>query len=120
MVKRASNNVKMGTKKDNIAMYVKFIKRKRGVLKKAMEMAAQCIKRVYMLIHDRQSNQLVTYNSNPIEFSLDDIAFLMETMASQSIEKYGDSNYNQISGKPYLKKSSVPLDVDSRVGSEEE
>ena len=98
-------------------MKVKFTKRKRGLLKKAMEMASQCKKKVFLLIHDEESNHLVTYNSSPVDFCLDQIATMMNDKKAPICEKYDDSFYKLIVDQPYLKQSALPREPEKKAVS---
>ena len=52
-----------------------YFKRKRGLLKKCIEMSLRLQQDVYMVIYDKKAKKLVEFNSTP-EFDLDAITKL--------------------------------------------
>ena len=66
-------------------------------------MAKQCRKMVYVVMHDDDTNHLVTYNSSPADFTLDRIETLLNRKEPATVEQFDDSNYDFILDQPYLK-----------------
>lgn len=44
---------------------VTYFKRKRGILKKAIELSTICDQDVFMMVLDKKNNRLVEFNSTP-------------------------------------------------------
>ena len=89
---------------------VRFAKRKRGILKKAMEMAQICKKKVFLIVHDEDTNHLITYNSHPVDFSVDAIDAILDDKSHGRLEKYDDQHYHTLMKGPYLKQSEIPVE----------
>ena len=49
---------------DKVGRYVTFCKRKRGVIKKAMELSILCGQDVMLTIYDKEKKKLVQYQSD--------------------------------------------------------
>ena len=44
---------------------LKYVKRKRGLVKKAMEMNRICHKKVYLVVHDPENDHIALFNTHP-------------------------------------------------------
>ena len=51
---------------------VTYFKRKRGILKKCMELSTKCNQKVYLYMADSDNKQLVEYCSTP-EFNINEV-----------------------------------------------
>lgn len=63
--------------KNKIDRNVTFCKRKKGLIKKAMELSVMCDQDVALFIFDKEKNKFIAYNSSK-EFSLLKIGALNE------------------------------------------
>jgi hypothetical protein len=61
--------IEMKKIEDNKMRNITFHKRKRGFLKKAIELSELCGKQMIIFIWDKEKNKLVHYQSNP-DFNL--------------------------------------------------
>ena len=50
---------------DHLKRGIAYSKRKRGVIKKAMELSKLCNQEIFMLIFDRDKQRIVQYSSTP-------------------------------------------------------
>ena len=57
---------------------VSYFKRKRGCLKKCIELSMKCGQDIFMVMVDKKSKRLVEFNSTP-DFDLKTVVDLMET-----------------------------------------
>ena len=57
---------------------VSYFKRKRGCLKKCIELSMKCGQDVFMVMVDKKSKRLVEFNSTP-DFDLKTVVDLMDT-----------------------------------------
>ena len=48
----------------HLVQRLKYVKRKRGLIKKAMEMNRMCNQKVFLVLHDPETDHLAIYNSN--------------------------------------------------------
>ena len=64
-----------------------YFKRKRGLLKKCIEMSLRCKQDVYMVIYDKKAKKLVEFNSTP-EFDHNAVTKLMIPGSPLNLSKY--------------------------------
>ena len=57
---------------------VSYFKRKRGCLKKCIELSMKCGQDIFMVMVDKKSKRLVEFNSTP-DFDLKTVVDLMDT-----------------------------------------
>ena len=79
-------------------------KRKRGILRKAIELCNMCDQEMYIAIFDRKKNILVQYKSNDIMMP----SKLLELQSRSSIthERYDNSDYEDLESK-FLTKEKL-------------
>jgi len=76
---------------------VTFCKRKKGIIKKAIEISKLCDKEVALYILDRKANKLVVYNSG-VNFEINEIHKYANGPLSRNsaFEKYSDADYEAL------------------------
>ena len=73
-------------------------KRKRGLIRKAIELCKLCDQAIYLAIFDQEKNTLVQYKSSEIF----DPELLLRLQKSSSVldnEKYDNGDYEKLQGK---------------------
>ena len=87
------------------ARNLSYNKRKRGLLRKAIELSAFCEQDIFMVIFDRNKNRLVEFNSSR-EFSLGTLKkmFLSANLRKVRHEKYLNEDYDLLEKDLYDKK----------------
>ena len=91
---------------DDKMRYVTFEKRKRGFLKKAIELSLMCDKQMLIFIYDNVSNKLVHYQSHS-DFTLGSVETCQDNLALQ-IETYDNANYEM------MEKQRITIDNKNR------
>ena len=87
---------------------VTFQKRKRGLLKKAIELSSLCEQQILMFIYDREKNSLVHYQSH-IDFDLAATCklFSPSDIVDLKMEKYDNDNYEMMDKERIIKEDVV-------------
>ena len=71
--------------------------RKRGLLKKAMEISMLCAQNIFMVMFDPTKNKIVIYrSSNDLDSTKIDDLFNGAHMRTAHVEYYTDDNYDQM------------------------
>lgn len=83
---------------DPVARNVTYCKRKKGLLKKAMELSILCGQCIYLVIYDKQKEKVVKYQ-NTLDFSLDTVDKLLKGSfpKNEYFENHMDSDYLEVS-----------------------
>ena len=81
-------------------------KRKRGIVRKAIELSQICEQELYIAIYDKEKDQLVQYKSSAF-LSPEKLTVLQN--ASQSHEKYDNGDYEMLSGKFVTKEKLLAI-----------
>ena len=82
---------------------IAYFKRKRGILKKAMELSMICDQDIYMMIYDRKQGRVVEFQSTP-NFSLDSVKDLLRQQEHKfAYELYENDDYGKINVKSLTK-----------------
>ena len=68
-----------------------YFKRKRGILKKCIEMSTKCHQDVFMVIYDKKNQTLVEFNSTP-NFDIDEVMWVKLKEHSMSYQLYGNAD----------------------------
>ena len=82
--------------KDDTKRYVSFCKRKRGFLKKAIELSCLCDQYIHVTIFDKTKQRLVEYSSHD-EFSHRVVSNLINLNSGITHERYNNLDYNLFS-----------------------
>ena len=82
---------------DQVKRNVTFCKRKKGIIKKAIEISKLCDKEVALYILDKKTNKLVAFNSTS-NFEIDSIyKYVNGPLArSSTFEKYTNADYDAV------------------------
>lgn len=88
-----------------------YSKRKRGILKKAIELSQKCKKHVFLAIFDSESRHLLMYTSNPNKLNESTISKLNDSKENGDIthEVYSNNHYNMLAEKSYIAQSKEPI-----------
>ena len=78
----------MEAKKEMLRTY---FKRKRGILKKCIEMSTKCHQDVYLIIYDKKNQTLVEFNSTP-NFDVDELMRVKQDEHNMSYQLYGNAD----------------------------
>ena len=78
----------MEATKDQLRSY---FKRKRGMLKKCIEMSTKCHQDVFLVIYDKKNQTLVEFNSTP-NFDIDELMRVKLNEQSMSYQLYGNAD----------------------------
>ena len=83
---------------DKVSRNVTFCKRKKGLIKKAMEMSLLCGQQVAVHIYDSVKSKLVIYQSTP-DFDIRRISSLVESPIANNgmFELYTNEHYQSLS-----------------------
>lgn len=82
---------------------IAYSKRKRGVLKKLIELSEMCSQDIFMVIWDKEKRKLVHYQSN-IDFNINKVnEIVLNNSKNSNSECYQNSNYNLLENERILK-----------------
>ena len=86
---------------DRNARRITYLKRKKGLVKKAMELSMLCDQKVMLAIYDQNTSRLVLYNSRP-DFNCRFIGTILDGQGSVTIpmgklEQFTNDDYHAIS-----------------------
>ena len=104
---------------DNIpARNLSYNKRKRGILRKAIELSIYCEQDIYLVIFDREKQKLVEFNSsNEFSFRTLKKMFLSSNIKKLRYEKYQNDDYdlmeNDLSDKKFMSLNTYNRKADS-------
>ena len=90
---------------DATSSTVTFRKRKRGLIKKAMELNMLCQKQVYIAIYDKENNRLVEYTCDT-DFNASTIDRLAQDQ-SVKLERYDNQDYQECKESQRLKEKKL-------------
>ena len=91
----------MGKKKINSVTYIQnkclrnvtYCKRKRGLIKKAMELSMLCDQSISIVIYDRVKDKMVVYNSTD-DFTLETACEKIRSNSNNRGEEFTNDDYN--------------------------
>ena len=81
---------------NKVSKYVTYCKRKKGVIKKAMELSLLCGQEIMMAIYDKKKHKLVMYQSSK-EFNPLEVNRLLSTPETKTrlYEEHTNDDFNQ-------------------------
>ena len=81
-----------------------YSKRKRGILKKSIELSKKCKKHVFLAIFDSESRHLLLYSSNPYKLNESNVSKLKDPKENGDITKevYTNDHYYMLAEKSYI------------------
>lgn len=88
---------------------VTFVKRKRGLIKKAMELSILCNKEVLVYIYDQKKNGIVSYEANPSTFSISDLQKKLADFSAEvaHLESYDNTDFDLLKENSYIGKNLI-------------
>ena len=109
----------MGKKKIEVMELIKnpynrkitYLKRKKGLLKKAMELSILCGQNIFMVMYDNLKDKIVIYRtSNELSSSTIKEVFSQENINNAAVEFYTDEDYTRVkdTNDPRIGKKSNP------------
>ena len=110
---------------DRLVKSVTYCKRKKGVIKKAMELSLLCAQDVMLAIYDKKKKKIVIYQSSP-EFTPDQVGGLLADPATKSrhYEEYTNQSFEMLThqrlqtydlrlDKPMPTRKIPPVEIES-------
>ena len=92
---------------DKISRNVTFCKRKKGLIKKAMEMSILCGQEVAVYIYDRERKKFVTYNSTS-NFDYSKIGdHIKRHSKNNQFEQYTNADYDTVCDSKVITAQSI-------------
>jgi YD repeat-containing protein len=73
---------------------VAFCKRKRGFLKKAIELSQLCAQNILVIIHDKEKNRVVQYSSEDT-FTFKQAYDALKRSTEKKLQSVGNSSYEK-------------------------
>ena len=96
-----------------MSVQVTYCKRKKGLLKKSMELSILCDLKMFMFIYDARQERVIHYASDPTL----DLVDLFNKKAQR--EYYTNADYNRVGGRDQDFDSGELLDIDQSGGDDE-
>ena len=79
------------------ARKITYMKRKKGLVKKAMEISILCGQDIFMVMYDKLNNKIVIYRSSEeLDTSQINQVFSPQNMTNSNVEYWTDTDYDQM------------------------
>ena len=90
--------------KRNIA----YCKRRKGIVKKAIELSKMCTKKIFMAIHDEKTGRIMVYQSDA-SFTAKAVDNIMTKAKPKSVELVTNDDYDKLKVSETLAKTTADI-----------